>query len=104
MPDIKKHPLAECDEDIAKLYLKTASDQLRKIAVAARSKSMAKVQRLAHSLSGASAFLGLKEMAKLLRELEQAASRDHSKEASRLIALLKEEFDHVQRLSVLLEL
>lgn len=97
MPEIQRHALEECDEDIARLYLKTASDQLKKMGVAVRSKSMAEVQRLAHSLSGASAFLGLKEMAKLLCELEQAASRDHSKDASRFIGLLKKEFGHVQR-------
>ncbi len=97
MPDIQRNALDECDEDIAALYLKTATQQLRKIAVAARAKSMAEVQRLAHRLSGASAFLGLKGMAKLLCELEQAASRDQSKEASRFIGLLKEEFGLVQR-------
>ena len=73
MPEIQRHAFDECDEDIAKLYLKTASDQLRKMGVAARSKSMANLQRLAHSLSGASAFLGLTQMAKLLCGLEQAA-------------------------------
>jgi len=122
VPEIQRHAFDECDEDIAKLYLKTASDQLRKMGVAARSKSMANLQRLAHSLSGASAFLGLTQMAKLLCGLEQAAwracassrrsqgcsggggpkgatarRRDHSKEANQFIGLLKEEFGHVQR-------
>ena len=96
MPDIQRHALDECDEDIAELYLKTASKQLKEMDIAASSKSMPEVQRLAHSLSGASAFLGLKEMAKLLCELEQAASQGQSKEANRFIGLLKEEFDHVQ--------
>jgi HPt (histidine-containing phosphotransfer) domain-containing protein len=97
MPKLQRHAFDECDEDIAKLYLKTASNQLKIMGVAARSKSMADVQRLAHHLSGASAFLGLTGMAKLLSELEQAASRDHSKEANRFIGLLQEEFVQVQR-------
>jgi HPt (histidine-containing phosphotransfer) domain-containing protein len=97
LPETQRQAFDECDEDIARLYLKTASAQLKKMGAAARTKSMADVQRRAHKLSGASAFLGLTEMAKLLCELEQAASRDHSKEARRFIGLLKEEFGHVQR-------
>lgn len=97
MPKILRNVLHECDEDIAKLYLQTAAVQLKKMESAARSKSMAEVQKHAHSLSGASAFLGLKEMTKLLKELEQAASQSQSKKVNRCIGLLKEEFDHVHR-------
>jgi HPt (histidine-containing phosphotransfer) domain-containing protein len=97
MPGMKRSALEACDEDIARLYLKTASDQLGKMGIAARSKSMAEVQRLAHNLSGASAFLGLKKMAKLLCGLEQAAMKEHSKEANRFIERIKEEFGHTQR-------
>ena len=97
MPDSQRHAFDECDEDIARLYLKTASDQLNKMRVAVRSKSRAQVQRLAHSLLGASAMLGLVGIAKLLRELEQAASGDHFIEAARFMGLLKGEFVHVRR-------
>jgi len=57
---------------------------------------MADIQRFAHKLSGSSAFLGLKSMGKMLSGLEQAASRDDSKEATRLLELIQEEFSHIQ--------
>src|ERR1035438_6412465 len=66
MPKIRRHDLDGCDDDIAKLYLKTAANQIKRMAAAIRSKSMPGVQQFAHKLSGSSGFLELKEMAILL--------------------------------------
>jgi len=96
MPNNQRDDLVGCDEDIAELYLKTAANQLKKMAAAASSKSMAEIQRLAHKLGGSSAFLGLKVMAKLLKELDQAAEGNEPKEARRLLGLIKEEFTQIQ--------
>jgi len=97
MPKIQRHDLDGCDEDIAKLYLKTTANQIKKMAAALRSKSLAKIPPVAHKLSGLSGFLELKAMAKLLRELEKAAFRDEPKEAGRLLGLIEEEFSQIQR-------
>jgi len=93
---MQRHDLDDCDEDIAQLYLKSATDQIKKLAAAAQSNTMAEVQRFAHKLAGSSGFLGLKEMAKLLSELEKAADRHDSKEIVRLLSLVKEEFAQVR--------
>src|SRR5665213_4263165 len=97
MPRLLRQGLEGCDEDIAELYLKTAARQLKTIDAAARSKSMAEIQGLAHKLAGSSAFLGLKAIAKLLRELEHAVFRNESIEAVRLLALIKDEFSQIRR-------
>ena len=97
MPDMERYDLDECDEDIAALYLKTAAHQIKRITAAIHAKSMANVQRLAHKLAGSSGFLGLKIIAKFLGELEKAAARGDSKEAVRLLDLIKEEFGQIQR-------
>ena len=97
MPDIQKSPLEECDEDIALLYLKTASNQLKRMNEAAHSKSMPKLQRLAHKLCGASGYLGLTGMAKISKDLEQAASRNEWDEALQFLGLAKAEYGQVQQ-------
>jgi len=93
----QRHDLDACDEDIAELYLKLAANNIKGMMIALRSKSMAKIQQVAHKFSGSSAFLQLKTMAKLLKELELAASRGESKEAAHLLGLIKEEFGQIQR-------
>jgi len=97
MSKMMRHDLEGCDEDIAQLYVKTAANQIKGMGAALRSKSMAGLQRLSHKLSGSSAFLGLKTMAKLLSDLEQAASREASKEAVRLFGLIKKEFARIRQ-------
>jgi len=97
MPKMERQDLDRCDDDIAKLYLKTAAGHIKRIGTAMRTKSMADIQRFAHKLSGSSGFLELKEMAQLLSELEKAASRNESREAVRLLSLVKEEFAQIQR-------
>jgi DNA-binding NarL/FixJ family response regulator/HPt (histidine-containing phosphotransfer) domain-containing protein len=96
MPKTERHDLDRCDDDIAKLYLKTAARQIQKMAAAMRSKSMADVQRFAHRLAGSSGFLELQDLSKLLRDLEKAATRNESQEAGRLLILAKEEFAQIQ--------
>jgi HPt (histidine-containing phosphotransfer) domain-containing protein len=97
--ETERHPLEACDKDIAQLYLKTATAQLKKMGLATRSKSMADLQHLAHKLCGASAFLGLKVIAKLLSDLEQAAAHAQMKESTRCLGLVKVEFGHIQHQS-----
>jgi DNA-binding NarL/FixJ family response regulator len=97
MPDIQRQDLDGCDDDIAKLYLKTAASQLKRMAGALRTKSMADIQRLAHRLSGSSGFLELKDMANFLSDLEKAAALKEFKEAGRLLNLAKEEFAEIQK-------
>lgn len=97
MTNLHGHELDGCDEDIATLYMKTAANQIKGMTAALRSRSMADIQRQAHKLSGSSAFLGLQDLAKLLKELEKAASLNHSKDASRLLVLIKAEFGQIQR-------
>jgi len=97
MADLQRHDFDGCDDDIVKLYLKTAANQIKGMTTALRSESMADIQRRAHKLSGSSAFLGLQDITKLLKELEEAASRNQSKDAGRLLALVKEEFGQIQR-------
>jgi len=97
MSKVERTDLDACDEDIANLYLKTATLQIKRMVSAAHSQSMAMVQRLAHKLAGSSGFLELKNLAKLLRQLEEAAERKEPKDVSRLLALVQEEFDLIQR-------
>jgi hypothetical protein len=99
VPETKRHPLEVCDKDIAELYLKTATAQLKKMDIAARSKSMPDLQYMAHKLCGASAFLGLKAIAKLLSDLEQAAAHAQVKESSRRLRLVNVEFGYIRRQS-----
>jgi DNA-binding NarL/FixJ family response regulator/HPt (histidine-containing phosphotransfer) domain-containing protein len=97
MPNTERHDLDRCDDDIAKLYLKTAASQIERMVGAMRTKSMADVQRFAHRLSGSSGFLELKDMSKLLIELEKAAVQNELQDAGRLLSLVKEEFAQIQR-------
>src|ERR1019366_4505978 len=60
MPNKQRRDFEGCDDDIAKLYLMTAAREIRKMVAAVRSKSLAELQRVAHKLSGSSAFLRLK--------------------------------------------
>ena len=78
MPKMERHDLVGCDDDIAMLYLKTAAQQIKKMTAGMQSKCMADVQRFAHKLSGSSSFLELKDIAKLLNELEKAAAQNFS--------------------------
>jgi DNA-binding NarL/FixJ family response regulator/HPt (histidine-containing phosphotransfer) domain-containing protein len=94
---MQRHDLDRCDDDIAKLYLKSAAAQIKKIAAGMRSKSLANVQRVAHKLAGSSGFLELQEMSKLLRDLEKAAAKDEAQEVGRLLDLVKVEFSAIQR-------
>src|ERR1035438_9867271 len=96
MPNAQRHDFDGCDEDIAKLYLKTAAQQIKSMAIALHSKSMAKIQRIAHKLSGSSAFLGLRPIASLSDQLAEAASQDQAREAGRLLGLIQEEFGEIQ--------
>jgi DNA-binding NarL/FixJ family response regulator len=63
---------------------------------ALRSKSMADIQAFAHKLAGSSAFLELKTIARFLSELEQAALQGESRQAARLLGLVKTEFALIQ--------
>jgi DNA-binding NarL/FixJ family response regulator/HPt (histidine-containing phosphotransfer) domain-containing protein len=96
MSNVQRHDFDGCDEDIAKLYLKMAANQIKRIGAAMRSGSTTDISQRAHKLSGSSAFLGLKTMAKLLSTLEQTVSEDPSKGVSRLLGLIKEEFSQLQ--------
>jgi DNA-binding NarL/FixJ family response regulator/HPt (histidine-containing phosphotransfer) domain-containing protein len=96
MPKIERQDLDGCDADIATLYLRTAAKEIKRIEAAIRSTSMANVQQFAHKLSGSSAFLGLRDMAKLLSELEKAAARNESGKVSRLLSLTRKEFGQIQ--------
>ena len=60
MANIQRHDFDGHDEDIARLYLKTAANQIKGMTTALRSESMADIQQQAHKLSGSSAFLGFK--------------------------------------------
>jgi len=97
MPKNERHDLDGCDADIIKLYIRTAENHLMRIGIAARSKSTSNIQPLAHKLCGSSAFLGLKVMAKLSAELEEAAAQMDSKAAKRILGLVQSEFKKIQR-------
>jgi DNA-binding NarL/FixJ family response regulator/HPt (histidine-containing phosphotransfer) domain-containing protein len=98
MPKIKNDELSGCDEDIARLYLKMADTQIKRMRSAQKSKSLPDLQRRAHKLAGSSAFLGLGTMAGLLSKLERNAA-DHApaKNADTLLNLIQKEFERIQR-------
>jgi HPt (histidine-containing phosphotransfer) domain-containing protein len=85
------------NEDILRLYLSTTADRLETIGVAKLSNSMTTVQELAHSLCGASAYLGFEEMTRLFRGLEEAGARESAGEASLQIVSIEEELGHIRR-------
>jgi CheY-like chemotaxis protein len=97
MVEVPRRDLEDCDDDIAKGYLKTAAQHLAKMEAAVRSKSMPNIQQLSHRLAGTSAYLGLTVMANLLRGLERAASEGRSEKARQFLASLQDEFSRLQR-------
>src|ERR1700733_6378210 len=92
MTDRDRQALEECDDDMVALYLKTAAAQIKLMIAAERTKSFDKIHHLSHKLSGSTGFLGLQTLAKLLKELEQAAWDHKLKEINRLLGMVKEKF------------
>ena len=89
----------EIDEEeyrsLLRLFTKTAADELAQIDLAIRSADCVEVARLAHSLKGVSASLGLTEFFAIAESLDAAARSRVLTGADASIALLKREIDQI---------
>ena len=82
---------AACQEIIA-LFLRDAPNQICSLQEATDRGDAASVQRLAHTLNGASANIGATRLEKVARQMEKSAEKDDLKRVADLLVEIRVEF------------
>lgn len=84
--------------EIMELFIDTSTTDFNKLQSAIDEKNSQKVAEAAHSIKGASANLGFKEVQEATKNLEEKGRNNHLEGITELAQILKKELDEVEKL------
>jgi len=88
---------AESLRELVEMYFKQTTEQLAQLNDAVRANKTEEVRRVAHSCAGASATLGMKRLAQLMRDLEKEGASGTLTKAARFCEDAAREFKVIQK-------
>jgi HPt (histidine-containing phosphotransfer) domain-containing protein len=83
--------------ELAELYLKETSRQIREVSDAIHAAQPEVVKRLAHSCAGASSTCGMTTIFPLFRELERRGDEGRLADAAEVAGIVQQEFERIQK-------
>jgi len=102
-PPVDMNRLADLSEGdrrqmkgLVDLYIRTMSDQMKKLQAAVAASQPDEVKRLAHSCAGASAMIGMNAVIGPFRELEPWPARGDLSRAQRLLGEARQTYDEIK--------
>jgi histidine phosphotransfer protein HptB len=89
----------EVDEylELLELFIDTSAADMTNLENAVRTKNAGEAQRAAHSLKGASASLGLTEIAEIARLIEKSAREESTKDSLELLEKIKDSINSIKK-------
>jgi HPt (histidine-containing phosphotransfer) domain-containing protein len=94
------HELSDGDADslaeLIELYTSKTNEQLANLEKAVRDKQTADIARIAHSLVGANAMMGITTLLPGLRKLEALSEKNDLREATSIFKTVSSEYQKIQ--------
>ncbi len=86
--------------ELVELFVETSALDLINLLSAINAKNIDKVARIAHSLKGAAANLGLEEFLELAKIIEETARDGHLEVTAKTACIFKEKLDNIEGLAL----
>ena len=83
--------------ELIQLYRSKTSEQMQELQTAIRATACEEVARVAHSMVGANAMVGMDSLLPALRQLEELGERKMIGPAEKIFQELSKEYDRIQR-------